>query len=447
MKLKLPVDVELILDTLHSNGYEAYVVGGCVRDAIMGREPHDWDICTSALPGQIIQTFERYNTIPTGLQHGTITIMLNGVGYEITTYRIDGVYVDHRRPDNVKFTSNLYEDLARRDFTINALAYDPDTGIIDKFNGIADIKNKIIRCVGNPRDRFKEDALRILRAIRFCAQLNFTVDSVTSMNISEFASTLKYISKERIQSEFMKIMAANNASVQLCTYKDVFAEIIPYLSDMFGFDQHNPYHEFDVWDHTLMTIMHAEDIHADKIVKIALLFHDIGKPHCFQDEGIRSRHFYGHGQISANITDEILRDLKFDNITRIKIKELVFYHDAILQVGTKYVKRWLNKLGDEQYLRLLTIQECDVWGQCKQYRKDRIDKLNEIRECYNTVKAKDSCFTLKDLAISGKDLIANGWEPGPAIGKALNLCLNNVIDEVLPNDSDVLMKFITNITY
>ena len=339
--IEVPAPVYFIIQELEKCGHEAYMVGGCVRDSVLGRKPHDYDICTSATPDEILKAFPNEEIIPTGLQHGTITILINKEPFEVTTYRIDGDYSDNRRPDNVTFTKNLVEDLRRRDFTINAMAYNPKTGLIDPFNGMEDIKYKKIRCVGSAEDRFNEDALRILRAIRFEAQLGFAGFPETMFEIDRQYERLKNISVERINSEFCKIVASNQFCVELVLYPDVFSLFIPELKDMIGFQQDNPYHAYDVFDHTVHAIEKCES--DDLIVRLAVFFHDFGKPHSYQDGEDGIRHFKGHGKVSSDITDTIMKRLRFDNETRNNVVELVYYHDATFDVGKNYVNRWLNK--------------------------------------------------------------------------------------------------------
>lgn len=436
--ITLPEDVKFILGRLHNQGYDAYVVGGCVRDSILGRAPKDWDICTNALPNQVVAVFSDTEVIPTGLQHGTVTIVLNHTPYECTTYRIDGEYSDNRHPDNILFTTSLEQDLSRRDFTVNAMAYNHEQGLVDPFGGIADIKLKKIRCVGSAENRFNEDALRILRAIRFAAQLNFSIEDETAQQIHMKHHKLLNISVERINSEFCKIVAAESFHMMLLQYKDIFSLIIPELRSLIGFNQNNPYHDYDVFEHTVHALENCA--FADAITKLAVFFHDFGKPHCCQLGEDGFNHFKGHGRASAEMADEIMLKLKFDNDTRHKVCELVHYHDASFEVGNKYVKRWLNKLGVEQYERLLVIRRADIKGQKINYEQSRIDKLEALSEILKDILVNEACFSLKDLAINGNDLIALGYEPGKEIGNTLNRILQKVIDGELPNEKELLVN-------
>lgn len=414
------------------------MVGGCVRDSILGRKPHDYDICTSATPDEILEAFPFEEIIPTGLQHGTVTILINGTPFEVTTFRIDGTYSDNRRPDSVEFTHSLIEDLKRRDFTINAIAYNPKTGLIDPFNGMEDIEYKKIDCVGSAKERFEEDALRILRAIRFASQLDFTIMPNTDWEIHQQYKSLENISVERINSEFCKIASSEDFCVNLLLYQDVFSLFIPELKDMIGFNQNNPYHVYDVFDHTIHAIENCES--KDLIVILVVFFHDFGKPHSYQDGEDGYRHFKGHGRVSADITDSIMKRLRFDNETRNDVVELVYYHDATFEVGKKYVKRWLNKIGKKQFRRLLEVRKADIKGQKPDCELERIEKVNNIENLLEEVLQEDECFYLKDLAVNGKDLMSIGYKTGKELGNTLNELLRLVIDGECPNEKEKLLQ-------
>ena len=440
-RIKIPDNANTIINTLQNNGHSAYVVGGCVRDSLMGRIPHDWDICTSATPEQMLEIFKDFRVIETGLKHGTVTIVIDGEQYECTTYRIDGKYSDNRRPDNVTFTNDLVEDLKRRDFTINAMAYNDIEGLIDPFGGTEDINENTIQCVGSAKDRFGEDALRILRAIRFASQLDFTIELNTDWQIHQQYKSLKNISVERINSEFCKIVNSDNFCVELLLYKDVFALFIPELKDMFDFPQKNPHHDYDVFGHTVHAV---ENCNSDDLtVKLAVFFHDFGKPHLYQDGEDGIRHFKGHGRVSADMTDVIMKRLKFDNETRNNVVQLVYYHDVTFEVGKKYVKRWLNKLGEKQFRRLLDVRRADIKGQkvvCSTDKKDKIEKLDAIEKLIDEVMQENQCFTLKDLAVNGNDLIKIGYNPNKQLGETLNILLNGVINDEFENKKDSLLN-------
>lgn len=444
INVEVPAPVYFIIQELEKCGHEAYMVGGCVRDSVLGRKPHDYDICTSATPDEILKVFPNEEIIPTGLQHGTVTILINKEPFEVTTYRIDGDYSDNRRPDNVTFTKNLVEDLRRRDFTINAMAYNPRIGLIDPFNGLEDIKEEKIRCVGSAKDRFGEDTLRILRAIRFAPQFGFVIEPDTDWEIHQQHKKLENISVERINSEFCKIVSSDSFCVQLLLYKDVFSLFIPELKSMFDFQQNNPYHAYDVFGHTVHAIKQCNS--DDLVVKLAVFFHDFGKPHSYQDGEDGIRHFKGHGKVSAEITDSIMKRLRFDNETRNNVVELVYYHDATFEVGNKYVKRWLNKIGEKQFRRLLEIRKADIKGQKPDYEESRIEKVNNIENILVEILSEKSCFSLKDLAVNGNDVKeVMKLKESKDIGYWLNEILKRVIDGELENNRDDLVYWMTGV--
>ena len=442
-KINIPADANGLIYTLQNNGHSAYIVGGCVRDSILGRTPHDYDICTSATPSEMLEIFKDRKIIETGLQHGTVTVVMNGEPYEITTYRIDGIYSDNRRPDTVTFTDKLVEDLRRRDFTINAMAYNDEEGLIDPFNGLEDIKHKKISCVGSAKDRFEEDALRILRAIRFAAQLDFAIMPGTDWEIHKQYKNLENISIERINSEFCKIASSDDFCVELLLYEDVFSLFIPELKDMIDFPQNNPWHIYDVFNHTIHAVEHCDS--DDLTVRLAVFFHDFGKHHSYQDGEDGIRHFKGHGKVSADITDSIMKRLRFDNETRNNVVELVYYHDATFEVGKKYVKRWLNKIGEKQFRRLLQVKKADNKAQNLELSSDRIEELNKIESLIDEVLQEDECFSLKDLAVNGKDLMSVGYKAGKELGNTLNRLLQLVIDGDCPNEKEKLLQEAENL--
>ena len=447
-EINLPDDVHEIMSVISEYGATSYVVGGCVRDSILGREPHDWDICTPALPGELLVEFEEkgYKVIPTGLQHGTITVHLNGNNYEITTFRRDGEYSDGRHPDTVEFTSDLIYDLERRDFTINAMAYNPEKGLIDSFNGLDDIKHKIIRCVEDPQDRFAEDSLRILRAIRLAFQLGFDIDARTEcamFSIPGFIQ-LKDLSIERFTSEFIKIINARHFNwLMFYSYYRIFVQHIPEIYDMYDCEQKNPYHWLDVYQHTCAVLLGCTKQNADLITKLAAFFHDIGKPHCYQDDENGIRHFKGHGRVSADMTNGIMRRLKFDNDTREKVVQLVYYHDASFEVGKKYVRRWLNKIGTDQFKRLLVLRRADIMGQSELNRDERLQKLDSVNKCLEEVLAEKPAFSIKDLEIDGKDVMnLMHINESKDVGYWLSEIMNLVIDGELNNERHDLIIFL-----
>ena len=448
-KIEIPSGANEIIHTLQNNGYEAFLVGGCVRDSILKRPIHDYDITTSATPDEMMNVFKDKKIIATGLQHGTITIVIDSEAYECTTYRIDGNYSDSRRPDSVTFTRSLEEDLKRRDFTINAMAYNDEVGLIDPFNGIEDIKCHKIICVGRAEDRFSEDALRILRAIRFASQLGFIIGADEDWNIHRMYKNLKNISVERINSEFCKIATSSSFYIQMISYNDVFSLFIPEIKDMVDFPQSNPYHIYDVWNHTAHAIQSYEcdcepDLNPrDLITSLAIFFHDFGKPHCYQDGEDGIRHFRGHGRVSADITNEIMKRLRFDNDIREKVVELVYYHDATLEVEKKYVKRWLNKIGKEQFRRLLNVRKADIKAQADIDQRIRLRKIDNIEYVFKEILQDDECFSLKKLTVNGRDVMdIMHIKSGKDVGYWLNEILNHVLDGELKNNRDEIMHFL-----
>lgn len=437
LKFNIPPNANKIIKTLQHNGFKAYVVGGAVRDSILGRNVHDWDICTSATPDEMLRVFKNEKVIETGLQHGTITIVIDDEPYECTSFRIDGSYSDNRRPDNVTFTDDLIEDLKRRDFTINAMAYNDDEGLIDPFGGFKDIHYGLIRCVGSAKERFEEDALRILRAIRFSVQLNFSIKSETDYEIHRQYKSLKNIAIERINSEFCKMASSYYFYSVISKYINVFSVFIPEIYSMNKFNQCNPYHDFDVLSHTKYALEERE--RCDLITTLAIFFHDFGKPHCYQCDTDGTKHFKGHAKESAKITDCIMKRLRFDNETRNKVVELVSYHDATFEVGEKYVKRWLNKLGEKQFRRLLKVRKADIKGQKIFYDTERVEQIQLIEETLEDVLNKKECFSLRDLEIDGNDLINIGYKPGKEIGVVLKTLLDLVINGEIINKKEILL--------
>ena len=438
MNIDLPIGVKEILNTLSSNKYEAFVVGGCVRDSILNKNPHDWDICTSVKPPEIIDSFNGYRVIETGLQHGTVTVVVAHIPYEITTYRIDGDYSDNRRPDSVKFTNDIKEDLSRRDFTINAMAYSPEDGLVDPFNGIQDIEAKLIKCVGNANHRFQEDALRILRAIRFSIQLGFKIDNETYVAMLENKSRIRNVSAERINAELSKMLVADKPVLE-CFYKcrDIIAGFIPEFIPCFDFNQNNPYHDFDVYNHILRAVdsYHGDDL----VVKLSLLFHDIGKPDCYSEDE-HGGHFIGHGVVSSKKANQILKRLRFDNETTRLVTELVLYHDSIIAPNNKIVKRWLNKIGEVQLGRLIDIITADILAQADIDRSDRLKNQNELWKLLDVIIKEEQCFSLKDLSINGNDLMKIGYKQGTQLGSALQKLLNSVITNEIENSKEELLR-------
>lgn len=428
--IQLPEEVKTLLDILQGAGYEAYVVGGCVRDSLLGKEPHDWDICTNAYPEQVKNSLREYSIIDTGLKHGTVTVLGADSAYEVTTYRTDGQYTDHRRPDAVRFVSSLREDLARRDFTINSMAYNESVGLVDLFNGTSDLAAGIIRCVGDSDTRFQEDALRILRAIRFASVFGFHIAKETSEAIHRNKQLFSYVARERILVEISKTLAGKGSAEMLISYKDVFALVIPELKPCIGFDQNNSYHSFDVYDH----IAHAvgEYTGTDNTVNLALLLHDIGKPFCYM-ENDTGGHFPGHSKISHDRAKPVLDSLKVDNQTRHDVLELVLFHDAEVKATVKSVRRWLNRIGETQFRRLLAVRRADIAAHSEKNRQKHLDECDAVEAVLKEVLEEEQCFTLKDLHINGNDIMDLGLTPGKEVGMILNWLLDEVIEGRLEN--------------
>ena len=434
----LPPQVNYALRMLEGAGYEAYLVGGAVRDYVRGiGSAKDWDITTNAEPLEVKDVFSDYHIIETGLKHGTITVMISGEPLELTTYRVDGEYSDHRRPDEVHFTRSLREDLERRDFTMNALAYNPSIGVVDYHGGSQDIADGVVRCVGNADTRFQEDALRILRALRFASIFNFRIEDTTSEAIHRNKELLRNIAVERIQVELTKTLCGPGIAHLLHDYSDVIAIPIPEISPMIGFEQHNPHHDKDVWAHTIQVVASTP---ADPVLRWTALLHDIGKPHCFSlaDDGVG--HFYGHAEKSTELTKCILDRLRFDNASKDRISTLVRYHDLPIAAEKKPVKRLMSKLGADTVRQLIEVHKADTKGQSDicQYR---IEEYEEVSKVLDTIFQEASCFSLKDLAINGNDLLAHGMR-GPAIGAALENCLVAVIEEKIQNDKEALLQYV-----
>ena len=443
MTINIPSEVQFIINTLEESGYEAYVVGGCVRDAVLGVEPKDWDICTSALPQQTINCFEGQRIIETGLQHGTVTLLLNHTSFEITTFRVDGIYSDNRRPDKVDFVNDIKEDLLRRDFTINAMAYNPTVGLVDFFGGLNDINGKIIRCVGDADKRFQEDALRVMRALRFASVLYFSIDENTSQAIHRNKSLLKNIAVERIAVELNKLIIGRNVSDVLLQYHSVLTEFIPEIKNMVGFNQNNPYHHLDVWEHTVTSIAKATVNH---VIRLSMLFHDIAKPLCYTEDE-RGGHFYGHPKVCSDMAKEILQRLKYDNDTIDAVTQLVLYHDAEIHPRKKHIKRWLNKIGELRLRQLLEIKFADANAQSPEFNQKKIDLLNAVAPVINEIMKQQQCFSLKDLAINGKDIIAAGVSEGVKVGVILNHLMDMVIDEQVENDKSKLLDVVNKLVH
>ncbi|MDR0880227.1 MAG: CCA tRNA nucleotidyltransferase [Clostridioides sp.] len=436
VEMSIPKEVSNIIEELYSNGFDAYIVGGCVRDYLLQRKPHDWDITTNAMPEDIIRIFEK--TVPTGVKYGTVSVFSGGTYYEVTTYRIDGEYTDMRRPDSVLFTGDIVEDLKRRDFTMNAIAYNEFKGFVDPFDGYADIKNGCIRCVGNPDLRFGEDALRMLRAIRFSAQLGFDIVEETYFSIKRNSKLIQDISMERIKVELDKIMLSDVSKFRILNDVGILSIIIPELSRLEGVEQNTPYHRYNVFEHTLFA---TEAIEKELHLKLAMLFHDTGKVEAkTTDDGGRD-HFYAHEKYSVNISKDILKRLKYDNETKKRVLTLIGYHDYKVFPNKKSIKNLLKKLGDVGMFRdLLKIQWADALAKSPVLIKDRILNLIKIEGIFDEILRSGECFRKEDLDITGRDLIKAGIEPGKKLGNVLEVLLGEVIDKPELNNRDELMS-------
>lgn len=436
MKINIPDNAKKILSVLHEAGFEAYVVGGCVRDALLGRTPEDWDITTNALPMETKALFKR--TIDTGIEHGTVTIMMGKEGYEVTTYRIDGKYEDNRHPKDVTFTKSLKEDMRRRDFTINAMAYNDEEGLIDNFNGIDDLNNRIIRCVGNPMERFSEDALRIMRAVRFSAQLDYEIEEETKAAITELSDTLKKISAERVQTELVKLLVSPHPEKIKDAYElGITKVILPEFDRCMETPQNNPHHCYNVGDHTVECL---KNVRADKVLRLTMLMHDMAKPDTIKidDEGIY--HFNGHDELGATKAHDIFRRLKFDRDTMDRVCNLIRYHDYRYEATPKNVRRAMNKVGLQDFPLLFEVRVADTMAQSTYHRDEKLKLIEDSKKLYEEALLKKECVTLKDLAVKGKDLIDAGITPGKQMGDILNAMLADVINEPDHNNKEYLLE-------
>lgn len=438
MTIQLPTKVKFIIDTLMQAGFEAYAVGGCVRDSILGRTPGDWDITTSASPYQVKQLFAK--TIDTGIQHGTVTVMEGKEGFEVTTYRIDGEYEDARHPKEVIFTSSLIEDLKRRDFTINAMAYNETEGLIDAFGGLEDIEKKVIRCVGNPVDRFTEDALRMMRAVRFAAQLGFTIEEQTRAAIPALALNLAKISAERIQVELVKLLVSDHPEEMRTVYETGMTRVfLPEFDRMMETPQNNLHHCYNVGEHSIVAM---QNIRKDKVLRLTMLLHDVAKPVCrkVDEEGIY--HFYGHPVEGAKMARTILRRLKFDNDTINRVTALITWHDDRPTLREPSIRRAIHQIGLEQYPALFEVKRADTLAKNNYKREEKLGFIDTYERIYQEIMDKHQCLTLKDLAITGKDLIGLGMKPGKEMGEILDSLLMHVLEHPEDNTSEILRNMV-----
>ena len=438
MKIELPRKVVLIIKNLQRHGYDAYAVGGCVRDSILNRKPEDWDITTSAKPEQVKRIFRR--TVDTGIEHGTVTVLIGKDGFEVTTYRVDGLYEDGRHPKEVTFTSRLEEDLKRRDFTINAMAYNDDERLVDAFGGMRDLNYHLIRCVGDPKERFSEDALRILRAVRFSAQLAFPIEPETAEAIKSLAPNLEKISAERIQAELVKLLVSDHPErIQDACELGITKVVLPEWDDMVGVKQNTPHHKYDVAAHTVHALQNVKN---DKVLRLTMLFQDMGKPVMKATDENGRDHFKGHAIASEQIAKTVMKRLKFDNDTIRKVTKLVAYHDYRMEPTGANVRRAMHEIGVELFPYYLAVRLADTKAQSSYERRGKLENIIQIRELYRNALRNKECVTLKDLAVTGTDLINLGIAPGKELGTLLNELLDMVIEDPAWNQKGKLCDYV-----
>lgn len=432
----LPDDVKYLIKKLEQSGYEAYAVGGCVRDSLLGIVPNDWDITTSCPPDRLKTVFGDLRLIETGLKHGTLTVLLHGAPYEVTTYRLDGQYTDHRRPDSVEFVSELKLDLERRDFTVNAMATRDGNTVVDLFDGQNDLENRVIRCVGNPYKRFDEDALRILRALRFASVYDFDIDPLTARAALELKHTLVNVSEERIFVELKKLLCGKGAERVLLKYPEVLFEFLPELRPMKGCAQNNPHHAYDVWTHTVKALAASPQ---DSVYRLAMLFHDAGKPGT-KYTGLEGHdHFKYHQLYSVGIAESCLMRLKSDNDTLKRVMRLIKGHDLRIPLTEKAVRKQLSRLGENEFLELFPVFKADLLAQNPKYIPGKLAHIEALEALTRSVIAQKNCLTVKDLAIKGGDMRSLGIT-GAATGEILKLLLDEVVKRDLPNEKPALSE-------
>ena len=435
ISITVPAPALEVLNKLNEAGYEAYVVGGCVRDSLMGIPPLDWDICSSATPEESLQVFARYHCIKTGLQHGTITVMVDKQAIELTSYRVDGNYSDSRRPDEVTFVRELREDLARRDFTINAMAYNPKEGLIDCFHGQRDLAQKLLRCVGNATERFQEDGLRILRALRFASRFGLNMEPQTAAALRECRELLLKASEERIWKELKGILVGKDPRSMMLNYPEIFCCIMPELEPMVGFVQNNPHHCYDVWEHSALAL---QAIPAEQNLRLAIFFHDAGKPASYTEDGEGLGSFLGHAAQSAKMAKSIMTRLKSDNACIKTVCKLIDIHSDWYPTTRYDMRRLLGELGEDILRLSFHVRHADIVAQSQLERDEKVDRLQAAGDLLEEVLGMSACFTVKDLDISGKELMELGVKPGPAMRIILEQLLMEVQDERLDNNTEPL---------
>ena len=437
-EIPLPQEAARLIWVLEAAGHAAYVVGGCVRDSLLGRAPEDWDLCTSALPEEIFSCLGDVATVlPTGLKHGTVTVLWEGCPFELTTFRTEGSYSDHRRPDSVAFVRSLEQDLARRDFTVNAMAWNPREGLVDPFGGQDDLAAGLIRCVGAPERRFEEDALRILRAARFSSTTGFAVEETTKRAALCHAPELLHVAPERLCAELLKLLCGQAAAQALRDFAPLIFTIIPELAATAETPQHTPHHCCDVWEHTVRAVGFAPP---EPLLRLTMLLHDIAKPARRTTDILGVDHFKGHPEAGVPVSDTVLRRLRLDNASRERVLLLIQHHDVRTPPKPRAVRRMLFKLGEEALRQLLPIQRADTLAQSEYRRSEKLTRIDGVEACLNQIIAERQCVSLADLAIKGGDLAALGIPAGPEMGAILAYLLEQVIDEQLPNDYETLLR-------
>ncbi len=438
VKINLPPSVEEIISRLEGAGYSAYAVGGCVRDALLGKTPFDWDVTTSAKPDRILEIFSYTQTIPTGLKHGTVTVRLNGENYEVTTFRTEGEYIDSRHPETVEFVTDISEDLKRRDFTVNAMAYNPKEGLIDLYGGLSDLKSGIIRAVGYPKDRFLEDSLRVLRGVRFVSSTGFDIEENTLLAMVETAKNLSAVSVERIFAEFDKLLLGKYVKKALTVVPEVIFSIIPELERCYGFLQHSKWHLHDVYTHIVTSV---EGIKAESRLRWCMLLHDIAKPDKFFTDQNGEGHFYGHADHSCTIAELVLKRLKAPTRFSKDVLFLIKNHDAPFPITRNKLKKKLSLMGDRAVLDLCEVKFADNYGQGTELAKAESQRLKETKTLILDIISSGECYKLKDLKVSGSDAERIGFK-GEEIGKVLGETLDQVICGNLENDRENLLLFL-----
>lgn len=434
-RMILPKEAAYCIQALEKAGYQAYAVGGCVRDAMLGNTPHDYDLCTNATPEQICQVFATHKLVTAGEKHGTIGVILHNNTYEITTYRTEGGYQDNRHPDWVEFVGCIDEDLQRRDFTVNAMAFHPKTGYYDPLGGQKDLHNGILRAVGDPNRRFTEDALRILRGVRFACRFGLTVENDTMQAMKELAPQMDSLAKERILSELTQILCYLK-ELDLLTYQDIFMQVIPELKPCAGFDQHNPHHRFDVLTHTALVLSQTDAVPA---LRWAALLHDIGKPQVFTRDEKGVGHFHAHAQVSAQIANDILLRLKASNALREQVVFLVEHHMDPLPDKKAALQKKLSKYGAQNLKLMIQLQAADKQS-CGKQTEEAYKTAQKLLKLTQQLLAENACLQIKDLAIDGHDLLALGFEAGPALGQCQKQLLEMVLSGTIPNEKEALLQ-------